>query len=300
MTFEGRRSGTREARRILRKQVRNALKRLERRDPAAADIHEARKDIKKARATLRLLRDALPKAAYGKENDMLRRAARPLSGARDAKVLVDTLDRLVDAHASADRIGGIGQLRRKLVHDSKSAYRRATAGPAGARHARRLLRKAQSRAARLSVGRHGWSKLGRGLLRLYQQGHDCLDEVRAEPTVERLHAWRKRTKYLYHQLQLLEPVCPQTLRRFVRQLHRLSDELGDDHDLAVLRGQVAPDTAAFPDERSRAALLTLIEHSRTALQRRALLSGARLYRENPDQFEARLHDYWRRWHLKQR
>jgi CHAD domain-containing protein len=295
MKFEGRRSGTREARRILRKQVRNALKRLEGSDLTNSDIHAARKDVKKARATLRLLRDALPGAAYGRENDMLRGAARPLSGVRDTKVLVDTLDRLVDNHASADRIGGIRRLRRKLVHDSKVAHRRATAGAAGARHARRLLRKAQSRAARFSVGRHGWSKLGRGLLRLYNQGRDCLDEVRAEPTVERLHAWRKRTKYLYHQLQLLEPLCPQTLRRFAQQLHRLSDELGDDHDLAMLREQVAADAAPFPDERSRAALLTLIERSRTALQRRALLSGARLYRESPGQFESRLHEYWRRW-----
>ena len=113
--------------------------------------------------------------------------------------------------------------------------------------------------------------------------------------MERLHAWRKSTKYLYHQLQMLEPLSPRTLSAFTRQLHRLSDELGDDHDLAVLREKVARDAAIFADEDSRTALLTLIERSRTTLQRRALISGARLYREDPDRFESRLHQYWRHW-----
>jgi len=296
MRLEGRRAGTLEARKILRTQVHKARKKLERRQPTAEDLHAARKDIKKARATLKLLRDAISKRAYGKENDTLREAAHPLSAARDAKVMVDTLDRVLEQHAGASQIGGIKGLRRKLVYESRRASRRVTAGPAGTRQSRQLLQTAQSHAGRLSVGHHGWSRLGKALLRLYQQGHDCLDQVRAEPTVGRLHAWRKRTKYLYHQLRLLEPLCPRTLKTFNRQLHRLSDELGEDHDLAVLRVEVARKSAAFADEDSRTALLTLIERSRTTLQRRALSTGTRLYREDPERFESRLHQYWRRRH----
>jgi CHAD domain-containing protein len=296
MKFKGRRSGTREAQKILRDQVHHALQNLGRGKPTAEDIHEARKDIKRARATLRLLRDAISRKAYGKENDTLRKAAHPLSAARDAKVMVDTLDRMVEQRADANRIGGIKGLRRKLANESERARRRVTGGADGTRRARKLLHTAESRAKRLPVGRHGWSRLGKGLMRLYQQGHDCLDQVRAEPTVARLHAWRKSTKYLYHQLQLLEPLCPRTLKAFTRGMHRLSDELGDDHDLAVLREQVARDTAIFPDEASRTSLLTVIERSRTTLQKRALLSGARLYREDPARFEKRLHRYWRQYH----
>ena len=296
MKFKRRRSATREARKILRDQVHSALQNLNRGKPTADDIHEARKSIKKARATLRLLRDAVSWKAYKKENDALRKAARPLSVARDAKVMVDTLDRMVEQHAGASQIGGLKRLRRKLVNESRQARRKVTTGAAGARRARQLLNTAESRAKRLSVGHHGWSRIGKGLVRLYQQGHDCLAQVRSEPTVERLHAWRKSTKYLYHQLTLLEPICPRTLKAFTRQMHHLSDELGDDHDLAVLREQVARDGATFPDEASRTALLMLIERSRMMLQRRALLSGAQLYREEPRHFESRLHQYWRHYH----
>jgi CHAD domain-containing protein len=49
------------------------------------DIHEARKAVKRARAALRLMRDALPQAAYRRENAALRDASRPLSSVRDAR-----------------------------------------------------------------------------------------------------------------------------------------------------------------------------------------------------------------------
>jgi CHAD domain-containing protein len=295
ITFENRRAGTREARRILRLQVRKALKKLRHGHPSATDIHAARKEIKKARATLKLLRNAVSKADYSDENDTLREAAHPLSAARDSTILVDTLDRLLVDHASARRIAGTRRLRHRLVHDRNEAHRHAATSAAGVRQSRRLLHRAQTHAARLSVGHHGWSRLGRALLRLYRQGHQSLQEVCAEPTVARLHTWRKRTKYLSHQLQLLEPLSPQRLGRFARELHRLSDYLGDDHDLAVLREHVASDSEVFPDEASQIALMALIDHSRTALQRKSLLLGVRLYRENPGHFESRVHHYWLRW-----
>ena len=294
-TLEGRRSATREARRILRAQVSKALKKLQRGRPTDSDIHAARKDIKKARATLKLLRAALSKTQYGNENQLLREAAHPLSAARDAKILVATLDRLLKDYASARRIGGLRHLQRRLIHDSDRARHALTTGTTGARHARKLLRKARSRAEHLSVGHHDWSRIGKGLVRVYRQGYDSFAEARAEPAVVRLHEWRKQAKYLYYQLQLLEPICPERLSWLARGLHRLSDELGDDHDLALLREQVVAHLEIFPDEASRIALLTLIDRSRTNLQRKALLLGVQLYWDEPERFESRLHRYWLRW-----
>ena len=45
-------------------------------------VHQVRKDLKPARAALRLLREAVGEAAYTHENLELRNAARPLAGAR--------------------------------------------------------------------------------------------------------------------------------------------------------------------------------------------------------------------------
>lgn len=64
--------------------LKKAVKAIRARNPTGAQIHGARKALKRARANLRLLRDAVGKTAYICENVVLRDAARPLSGVRDA------------------------------------------------------------------------------------------------------------------------------------------------------------------------------------------------------------------------
>src|SRR5882757_3585128 len=82
--------------RILRKQLENALASLAAGRLTDEKVHDARKRINKARAALRLLRDALGKSTYTRENRALRDVARPLSKVRDSKVLLDTLQKLND------------------------------------------------------------------------------------------------------------------------------------------------------------------------------------------------------------
>src|SRR5262245_12367688 len=90
-------SGTRGVRRIVRKQLSKAVQALEERQPLSDEaVHTARKQMKKVRAGLRLLREAFGSRAYERENTCIRDAARPLTTARDAGVLVDTLDKLAD------------------------------------------------------------------------------------------------------------------------------------------------------------------------------------------------------------
>jgi len=56
----------------------------------------------------------------------------------------------------------------------------------------------------------------------------------------------------------------------------------------VLRESVAARTDHFADAATATALATVIERSRTNLQQRALLRGARLYRLEPERFTALL------------
>jgi len=60
-----------------------------------SSIHSSRKKLKKARATLRLIRDELPDGTFRSEHLALRDSARPLNAIRDAKLLIDALDRPV-------------------------------------------------------------------------------------------------------------------------------------------------------------------------------------------------------------
>ena len=81
------------ARRIALGRSEKALERLQEvdRDELAGAIHGARKDLKKLRGLLRLIRAELGKKTFKAENRRYRDAGRLLSGSRDAEVKLETL-----------------------------------------------------------------------------------------------------------------------------------------------------------------------------------------------------------------
>lgn len=286
--LQRRSAGARGARRILRSQVKKGLKELDGARASDEDIHDARKRIKQARATLRLLREALSDTEYRREDQMLRDAAQPLSAARDAKILLEALDGLQQQYRGARHIKGARRFRRVLRQARFQARRRALTDAAGVRQTRELLGKARARAKRWPLGHDGWERLAQGAVRRYAKGRDALRDVNGERTAERLHRWRKQTKYLYLQLELLAPICAPQIARRARRLHSLSDDLGNDHDLAMLHERVAAYMRDFPSELDGGSLLNTIERSRRKLQSRALSRGTRLYRGRPARLAQRL------------
>jgi CHAD domain-containing protein len=289
-------AGARGVRRIARHRIKSALKTLQ---PGKSDdraVHEARKDLKRARATLRLLRDALGPSTYKRENAAIRDAARPLSEVRDGRVLLDALGSLVKYYGkSAEALPLVG-FKRVLNRRRTQLRKKLLDQPGPLRAVRRELREAHSRSEKWHVDGGGWSVVGTGLKRTYSKARKAFRLAHNSATDEHLHEWRKQTKYFWHQLQILEPLWPGPLGELADQCHKLADFLGDDHDLAVLREHALQAREAFPTEASHRALLGLIERCRAGLQEKALALGQRLYEEKPAIFAARLGKYWRDWH----
>jgi len=109
-----RRSIGRELERLVRKELRAAIARLEEGPPDEASVHEARKSVKKVRAIVKLLRAPLG-PRYAAENKRLRAVARRLSQLRDADASLETLDALFgDARTIALVLGCIQKRQRVL------------------------------------------------------------------------------------------------------------------------------------------------------------------------------------------
>lgn len=288
-------SGTRGARRITRRRIKSALQALGPEKASDRSIHAARKELKKARATLRLLRDALGKATYKRENAALRDVARPLSQVRDGRVLLDALSSLTQYYGAPASALSLAGFKRSLSRRRTQSRKNVLGKRAPLQHARKALREVSSRSSRWHVGHHGWSVLGAGLRRTYTRGRDAFGQARISPTNENLHEWRKQTKYFWHQLQLFEPLGSERVAELTQVAHKLADSLGDDHDLAVLheRAEEARDT--FPRAATHEALLALIKRCRNSLQHKALQLGLRLYEEQPAAFSARVEKCWRAW-----
>src|SRR5262245_18163585 len=85
-------------RRIVRHQMDAVMEELQGtpKGPRDEAVHEARKSLKKIRAVLRLVRPVIGEKAYRRENTCFRDAARPLTEVRDARILRETFDKLVE------------------------------------------------------------------------------------------------------------------------------------------------------------------------------------------------------------
>lgn len=261
------------------------------REPTKA-LHDARKAIKRERSLLRLARPGLTGRDRRRENRRLRDAGRRLSAGRDADVLLATLDDLSDRYAGQFPKRTLDSVRDRFVEDRDLARQMLT-GSGVSGEVTDELRAVRSRVDELELHKDGWSAVRGGLERSYRRGRRDRDRARRAPTPEALHQWRKRSKDLWYQLRLLERAAPGTMAGQAKDAHRLSDRLGELHDLYVLRDTLGRVGREIPVDLE--PLLGVIEHRVAELQTEALVIGDRVYAEAPKRFERRVHRYWKAW-----
>lgn len=262
-------------------------------------IHEARKATKRLRALVRLVRRDLGDEGYALENQCYRAAGQRLSGLRDAAVLVETLDRLVESLGKDVPKSRFARVRTWLVERRDRAYGHAVSSNRAVQEAIAALAPARARLAHWHLQRPGWGGIRVGLQRIYARGRRDFAAAYALPSDEAFHDWRKQVKYLWYHTQILEPIWPPVMQALAEELDQLGGLLGEDHDLAVLRTTVL---AEFPRAGATATLLALerrIGEVRSRMQDQARLLGERIYLERPREFTRRLRGYWRVWQAEQ-
>jgi CHAD domain-containing protein len=252
-------------------------------------VHEARKRLKEIRAALRLVRDALGEKIFSRENHAFRDLARPLSQARDAQVLIDTLADLKNHFKDEISPPAFEPVRQALLRRRRETFDQGGAMATLAAD----LRSARARVDRWPLDDVDWGVISAGLKRVYRQGRDAMREALETREDAMLHEWRKRAKDLRYQLEILQPLWREVLSAMANQAHELGDHLGDDHDLAILSGLVDDELREVCPKPDRQALQALIIRRRKGLQKTAAALGRRLYAESPGAFVKRLHDYWR-------
>lgn len=241
-------------------------------------VHEARKDMKKLRALLRLVRDELGEEVFKHENACFRDAARELAGVRDADVMLETL-------AALKLRGGAPELRSAL--EAHRGRDRAGDRSAAALRVVAVLEDALGRVRDWPLERDSLGAVAGGLERSYRRGRRELRAARSAPSVEGLHEWRKRVKELWYHHTLLRQAWPPVMEAVGDDAHELADALGDDHDLAVLADWARERGFDTPE------LLDALERRREELQACAFELGERLYAERPKAYRRRLKRLWR-------
>jgi CHAD domain-containing protein len=274
---------------VVAEQIEDAVRVLREdraKDPVEA-VHDARKDLKKARSVLRLARVGMLPKRRAAANARMRDVAAQLSDVRDADVMVETVDALRDHFA--------GRLPRRTFTIVRQRFvKAALASRAAADEA--ISEELLGELAAIRADVIEWPlaactpvSLAEGAQIAYRRGRARFAEARADPTTESLHEWRKRVKDLWYHARLLEEAWPPVLAAFAEEAHTLSDHLGDEHDLGVLAERLGAGT--WPPSVDGPALLALVAERRAELRQLAWVLGDKLYSEKPGAFGARMATY---------
>lgn len=287
-------SVTQGIRRIATEQIDKALAEI---DDAQLDRHEkvhcARKRCKKLRGLARLIRPGF--SDYKRVNATYRDAARELSSIRDAHAVIETFDGLVLYFDDGVDPDAFRSIRDELVvrRDKTDADRESIDH-----------RIARVRAAMVS-GRDeigSWKPAGQGgaavaggARKTYKRARRAMAEAADAPTTGAFHEWRKRVKYHWYHARLLERCWPRLIEPWAKEAHRLSDLLGEEHDLAVLHARLLEHPKRYADRRTLQAFSDRGARRRAELRAGAFGLGKFLLFEKPKSMERRLVTYLDAW-----
>ena len=280
-----------EVRRVARGRIDHAIDELRGTSDStrAEAVHEARKDMKKLRALLRLVRDELGEDVYRRENDCFRDTARTLSGLRDAEVMLATLGGLERIYGE---LPGAGSRLRPGLVANRFRLSGASLQPAS-QAAIASLTAACERVAGWPLHADGFEAFEGGLRRNYRRGRRGFKAAQELPSAEHKHEWRKRVKDLWYHVTLLQDAWRPVLSALADETHELSERLGDEHDVSVLRDWAHEHASALNggDPLLR-GFDAIVADRRRELQGEAFAYAARIYADSPSVFADKLDGWW--------
>ena len=175
-------------------------------------VHETRKSLKRLRALIRLLEEELGERTFARENAVLRDAGLRLAGARDAEVMVKTLDGLLRRHPrKLGRRQSLIKLRKELAAERDSAAERLLHDTTTRAEVLGDLRAVRGRVAEWSLpDRGGIATVEAGLKRLYREGRRRRWRAARGKgdRAQAMHQWRKRVKDLRYAAEMLDRRAP--------------------------------------------------------------------------------------------
>lgn len=282
-------------RRIFREQIDGAVAAIDSNasDPGKA-VHETRKHCKRIRALLRLVRPGFEEV-YQRENAWFRDAAATLSDIRDSDVLITTADAVIE------RAGGrISPDHAEAVREELRRRRSAIIKTCIDDESRLERHKAMISEARIRTDDwpHAFGGVGAamaGMKKTYKRGRKGLKDSARGGGAEEYHDWRKRVKHHRHHMALLLDIHSAKLTKRWEISKALSDSLGEDHDLCVLRDALRADAASFGGDAAADAFSKVIEKRVGKLRKHSLRLGDELFDEKPGKLAKSLGKRWKKW-----
>lgn len=260
--------------------------------PSDKVVHGMRRDMKRIRAALRLLRACLGEDSYHGSNTRVRDAAKPLATVRDAAVLLSSARRLSLHKCSASERGYLNELIPQLELERRSAKRCLTTAALTRRAA--VLSSVQQYLAPRRTPSCDLEAVRDGIRKTYKAARTAWRQARRQPDDAGLHEWRKQVKYLGNQLDLIQEAFHIDGGKLHRHALQLGDCLGKDRDLALFTAKMDAIRMAKgvsgKDEghKGHQRLIRRLRQARNRLQQKAWRRGKKVFSRSPRRFVQQL------------
>ncbi len=275
---------------IGREQLDRSLSRFSAKSKKGNPVHETRKSMKRLRALLHLIKPAMSKSDFRRDEARLKQIARSLSGVRDIQAMLETLVKL-EANEPASADSPVMAALREHLGEKKDAAEKALTSASLAR-TRKLLKEARKSFDELTLQKDDFDVLALTIRTDYRKARQSFQRAYELQEDEAFHDWRKYVQRHWRQLLLVAPSWPRAMRPHVALARDLSEVLGDDHDLYVLIAYADANRSAFGTDKEVERFIALCKKRQTDLRDIARHMGTRLLAEKPSSLAARLRAYW--------
>jgi CHAD domain-containing protein len=280
--------------RIVGEEIASAANQLEGHGEPDRDesIHEARKNVKKIRGVLKLMRPELG-ATYAVENARFREIGHKLSEFRDAGAMLEIFDQLAKLYVRDWAGHDMTPIRAKLLEEK--AFRESADGIEEVLAAVAAeLRSASDDVKQWPLQTDGLEAIASGLEATYRSGRRAMKQALREPLPRYFHDWRKRVKDHWYHVRLIGQVCGDALAFYQKNLRHLETCLGDDHNLAVLQQKIAKERELYGSHEVIGMFLDTVQQRQESLRSTADSFGQTIYQDKPGIFVKQMRSLWER------
>lgn len=274
---------TGEVRRILAEEIGKALGHLDTaREKPEQGLHKCRKRLKSVRALLRLVRSG-DEPFCQTENQCYKQVSALLAGPREATALIETIDRLATSFPEQSAGGGLDPVRDRLVLRQHELHGGAGLDAAiGAAAA--ACREGLERVERLGLPdqpEQAADILADGARATLRRARKALDRAGSRGAADDFHDLRKAAKTHSMHLSLLGRLWPTPIKARRKAVDELGEQLGDLHDVFVMRALLDADGEPLGSPEDTKLLAKLLKRSEKSLRKTCLVDAAELFGDSP-------------------
>lgn len=274
---------TGEVRRILAEEIGRALHHLDaaRGRPDQA-LHKCRKRLKNARALLRLVRSG-DEIFCETENQCYRNVAGLLAEPREATALIETVDRLAASFPKESAGGGLDAVRDRLAarqHELHQGGGLEAAIGAATAACEEGIKRIESLALP-DQPEQAADVLADGARATLRRARKALDRAGSRGTADDFHDLRKAAKTHGMHLSLLGRLWPTSIKARRKAVDKLDGELGDLHDVFVMRALLEGEGEPLGPPEDTKLLGKLLKRSEKQLKKSCLAEAAELFADSP-------------------